>query len=161
MTLLHVSSSSSQGPHSKILMTGGRGVRQRFIFYTQKNHNSNNLPTPKNYYFFSIPPNKSLSPFFAPQKIPSVFLHNLKKSRRLSQTQKNHFCQNFRPEKHHSDLPIINICEWGPWAFVFCCFFCFFNLIHFCLYRWCRVVYKVLDSVIIKYYMPIHWCNGE
>ena len=26
------------GAHSQILMTGG-GVRQRFIFYTQKNHN--------------------------------------------------------------------------------------------------------------------------
>ena len=28
-----------QGPHSHILMAGGGGVRQRFIFYTQKNPN--------------------------------------------------------------------------------------------------------------------------
>ena len=27
---------STQGPHSQILMTGGGGGRQRFIFYTQK-----------------------------------------------------------------------------------------------------------------------------
>ena len=61
------------GPHSQILMTGG-GVRQRFIFIPKK------ITTSKFVY-----PKKSLSPFIATQKNPSVFFfRDPKKFRRLS-----------------------------------------------------------------------------
>ena len=59
-------------------------VRQRFIFYTQKNHNFR-ICLPKKITTFLACPKKSLSPFFAtpinpsvffsrPQKIPASFL---------------------------------------------------------------------------------------
>ena len=136
--LLYVSSSSSQGPHSKILMTGGRGVRQRFIFYTQKNHNSK-ICLPKKITTFLAYPNKSLSPFFATPKNPSVFLHNLKKSWRLSQTQKNHFCQNFRPQKITRTSPSLTYVSGAPGpsssSAVSSASSASSYLIHFCLYR--------------------------
>ena len=52
---------TAQGPHSHILMTGG-GVRQRFIFYTQKNPNFRICLPKKIPTFFSIP-----------KKIPQCF----------------------------------------------------------------------------------------
>ena len=56
----------TQGPHSQILMTVG--VRQRFIFYTQKNHN------------FRICLPKKITTFFSiPQKIPPLFFRDPKK----------------------------------------------------------------------------------
>ena len=50
---------TAQGPHSQILMTGG--VRHRFIFYTQKNHNFR-ICLPKNITTFLAYPKKSLRP---------------------------------------------------------------------------------------------------
>ena len=57
---------------------GGGGVRQRFIFYTQKNHNFR-ICLPKKINTFLAHPKKSLSPFFTTPKIPSVFLSRPKK----------------------------------------------------------------------------------
>ena len=64
----------AQGPHSQILMTGrgGGGVRQRFIFYNQKNHNFR-ICQPKKITAFLACGNNSLSPFFATPKNPSGF----------------------------------------------------------------------------------------
>ena len=50
---------------------------------------------------------KNPSVVFATQKNPGVF-HRPKKIP---------FGQNVRPQKNPSDPPIIEICEWGPWAF--------------------------------------------
>ena len=80
----------SQGPHSQILMTGGGGrVRQRYIFY--------NITT-----FFLAYPRKSLSPFFATQKVPLLFFA----------TQKNHFWPKFKTQKNHSNPPR----HWNMWV---------------------------------------------
>ena len=72
----------SQGPHSQILTTrggrGGGGVRERFIFYTQRNHNFRICLQIKVTTFFSIP-----------QKNPSAFFRNPKKSLCLFRDQKN------------------------------------------------------------------------
>ena len=52
----YCSGTGSQGPHSQILMTGGGGgVQQRFIFYTQKDHNFRIGLPKKITTFFSIP----------------------------------------------------------------------------------------------------------
>ena len=68
----------SQGPHSHILMTGG--VRQRFIFYTQKNPN------------FRICLPKKIPPFFSiPKKIPQCFC--ISKFYYLSSSWKAKTCQ--------------------------------------------------------------------
>ena len=76
----------TQGPHSQILMMRGEGegVRQRFIFYTQKDHNFRICLPQKITTFFSIPkkipqsffcnPKKSLCFFLRPKKIPASFI---------------------------------------------------------------------------------------
>ena len=70
--------------HSQILMMRkGGGVQQRFIFYTQKNHNFK-IFLPKKIPTFLAYQKKSLSPFFASPKNSSVIFRNPKKSRRLS-----------------------------------------------------------------------------
>ena len=108
------------GPHSQILMKGvgwgGVCVRQRLIFYTPKNHNFRICLPKKKLLLFLAYPKKSLSPFFATQKYPSVFLHDSKNPCVFHRPKKINFCQNFRPTKNHSDLPVVNICEWGPWG---------------------------------------------
>ena len=94
-----------RGPHSQNLMTGGGGVRQRFIFIPKK------ITTSKFVY-----PKKSLSAFFATQKNPSVFFFATQKNPGVfHRPQKITFGQNFRPKKNHSDSPVIKICEWRPW----------------------------------------------
>ena len=61
---------SSQGPHSQILTTrgrGGGGVRERFIFYTQRNHNFR-ICLPIKITTFFRNPQKSLCFFRDPKK---------------------------------------------------------------------------------------------
>ena len=72
----------TQGPNSRNLMMegGGGGVQQRFILYTQKNHNFR-ICLPKKSLLFLAYPKKSRSPFFAIQKNPGIF----------HMPQKNHF----------------------------------------------------------------------
>ena len=65
-----------RGPTHKCLW---RGVRQRFIFYTQKNHNFRICLPKKITTFFKHTQKKSLSSFFATQKIPSFFFSRPKK----------------------------------------------------------------------------------
>ena len=81
---------SSQRPNSQILMTGEgrRGIRERFIFYTQRNHDFR-ICLPKKITTFLAYPQNSLSPFFATPKIPFVFFA----------TQRTNFGQNFKPKK--------------------------------------------------------------
>ena len=78
---------------------GGGGVRQRFIFYTQKNHNFRICLPKKITTSFSIP-KKSHSPFFAAPKNPWVFFSRPKKNPGVfHRPQKITFGQNFRPKK--------------------------------------------------------------
>ena len=77
---------NTQGLHSQILMTGegeGGGVRQKFIFYTPKNHNFRICLPKKITTFFSIPKRYPLVLFSQPKKIP-LFFCDPKKSRHLS-----------------------------------------------------------------------------
>ena len=92
-----------QGPHSQILMTGG-GVRQRFIFYTQNNHNFRICLPKKISTFFSITqkipwsffrnPKKCLCFFSRPKKIPVSFID-----------PKNHFWTKFQTQKKITRTP--------------------------------------------------------
>ena len=95
---------------------GGGGIRQRIIFYTQKNHNFKICLPKKITTFFSIPkkipwsffrnPKKSLwFFFFATQKILAYFID-----------PKYYFGPKFQTQKNHSDPPVIKIWEWGPWG---------------------------------------------
>ena len=91
----------SQGHHSQIFMTGGGGgVRQRFIFYTQKNHNfriclpkkiTTFLGTTQKNLLVPFPQSKKIPLFFffATQKNPSVFHRPKKITTFLGTTQKN------------------------------------------------------------------------
>ena len=92
----------SQGPHSQTLMTGGSDRGSHFI---PKKITTSEFVYQKKSLVFLAYPKKSLSPFFATQKNPSVLFRDPKKSRRLSQTQKNHFWPKFQTQKNHSDPP--------------------------------------------------------
>ena len=60
------------------------GGSDRDLYFITKNITTSEFVYPKNYLFFSIPKKKSLSPFFATLKNPSVFSCDPKKFRRLS-----------------------------------------------------------------------------
>ena len=77
---------------------GGGGVRQRFIIYTQKNHNFR-ICLPKKITTFLAYPKKSCCPFFTTQKNPGIF----------HRPKKNHFCQKFQTQKNHSDSPPLSL----------------------------------------------------
>ena len=74
---------TAQGLHSQILIMEGGQVQQRFIFYTQKDHNFRICLPKKITTFLSIPKKKSLSSFFAthlrPKKISTSFIDPKKK----------------------------------------------------------------------------------
>ena len=95
---------AAQGPHSQILMMGGGGVRQRFIFYTQKNHNFR-ICLPQKITTFLAYPRKSHSPSFVTPKNPSVFLCNPQNPGVFHRPKKITFGQNFRPKKITQNPP--------------------------------------------------------
>ena len=104
------------GPHSQILMErggGGEVVRQRFIFYTQKDHNFRICLPKKITTFFRIPQN-TLSPFFATQKNPSVFFSDPPKIPASFTDPKNHFWPKFQTPKNHSDPPSLKYVSGAP-----------------------------------------------
>ena len=72
---------------------GGEGVRQRFIFYTQKSHNFR-VCLPKKSLRFLAYPKKSRSPFFATPKKSLWFFFFA-----------THFWPKFQTQKSHSDPP--------------------------------------------------------
>ena len=90
------------------------GIRQRFIFYTQKYHNFRICLPKKITTFFSIPPKNTLAPFRNLNKSLCFFFRDPKKSQRLSETQKNHFGQNFRPKKITRTLPSLKYVSRAP-----------------------------------------------
>ena len=105
-----------QGLHSQILMMGGEWVRQRFIFYTQKNHNFRICLPKKITTFFSIPKKIPWS-FFATPKNSSVCYSSQPQKILVSFIDpKKSLLPKFQTQKNHSDLPVTNICEWGPWV---------------------------------------------
>ena len=109
----------AQGPHSQILMMRGGGGRQRFISYM---HNFSICLPKKITTFFSIPKKNPLVLFSQPKKIPPFFFVTQKNSGIFHRPKKIIFGQNFRPKKSlgpPTPPPIIKICEWGPWAFLY------------------------------------------
>ena len=106
--------SSPQGPHSQILMTGGGGVRQRFIFYTQKNHNFRMCLPKKVTTFFSIPPKVPLS-FFRNPKICLCFCCDPKNPGLFHRPKKSLWAKI--SGRIPLGPPVIKICEWGPGVF--------------------------------------------
>ena len=97
-------------------MSGG-GVRQRFIFYTQKNHKFRICLPKKNHYFFLVYPKKPLVLFSQPKKFLCFFSRPKIIPASFVDPKKNHFWQNFRPQKiTRIPPPVIKICEWSPWA---------------------------------------------
>ena len=97
---------------------GGGGVQQRFIFYTQQNHNFRICLPKKITIFFSIPkipqsffhnPKKFLCFFSRPKKLPASFI-DPKKSLWAKISDPKKIPQTPPPS------PVIKICEWGPWV---------------------------------------------
>ena len=104
------------------------GVRQRFIFYTQENHNlriclpkkitTSEFVYPKKSLLYLAYPKNSLSPFFAtPQKSLCCFFSRPKKIPASFTDPKRLLWPKFQTQKSHSapPPPVIKICEWGPW----------------------------------------------
>ena len=81
------------------------GVRQKFIFYTQKITKFQNLSTQKNHCFFLAKPKKPLSPFFATQKIPSVFSGPIKIPASFIDPKKSLLAKILDPKKSLEPLP--------------------------------------------------------
>ena len=77
-------------------------VRQRFIFYTQKNH-----------YFLAYP-KKFLNSFFATPKNPSYFVATQKTPGVLHKPKKITFGQNFRPKKITRSPPSLEYVSGAP-----------------------------------------------
>ena len=87
----------------------GGGARERFIFYTQKNHNFRiclpkksqlqNLSTQKNHYFFYHTQKNPLVLLSQLQKIPLFFFATQKNPGIFYRPQKITFGQNIRPKK--------------------------------------------------------------
>ena len=94
---------------------GGGGVWQRFIFYTQKDHNFRICLPQKNNYFFLAYPKKSLCPFLATQKNPSVFFSWPQKILVSFIDPKKSPLAKISDPKKSLGPPVIKICEWGPW----------------------------------------------
>ena len=114
-------------PGAQILMTGGGGGggggrgggvgvgSDSGSYFIPQKITTSEFVCPKKSLLFLAYPKKSLSPFFATQKNPSVFSCNPKKILTSFTNPKNHFGPKFQTQKNHSDLPVIKICEWSPW----------------------------------------------
>ena len=96
---------------------GGRGGGGRGSYFIPKKNHNFRICLPKKINTFLVYPKKSLSPFFATQKNPSVFLCDPKIPESFIDP-KNSLLPKFQTHKNHSDLPVINICEWSPWVFL-------------------------------------------
>ena len=98
------------------LMTGGGGggLTVVHILYPKKSQLLY-LSTPKKSLLLLAYPKKSLCPFFATPKNPCFFLLRPKKIPASFIDPKNHFGPKFQTQKNHSESPVIQICEWGPW----------------------------------------------
>ena len=100
---------NNQTPRVPLTNFNDRGrIRQRFIFYTPKNHNFR-ICLPKKSLLFLAYPKNPLVLFSLPKKIPVSFFHDPKKSRRLSYTQKNHFWPKFQTQKNYLDPPPLSL----------------------------------------------------
>ena len=109
-----------QGPHSKILMTGGGGGGIRGSYFIPKKSQLQNLSTPKNHYFlsFNIPKKHPLVLFSQPKKSLCFFFATHKNSCIFHRPKKNHFWPKFQTQKNHSKpppLPSLKY-EWGHWV---------------------------------------------
>ena len=100
---------STPGTHSQILMTGGGGI-DRGSYFVPKKITTSEFVYPKKSLFFQhtqknplvlfshwIATQKNIGVFHGPKKIPFA---------------------KISAQKNHSDLPVIKICEWGPWDLV-------------------------------------------
>ena len=93
---------------------GGGRVRQRFIFFTQKNHTFR-ICLPKKSLLFLAYPQKSLSSFFATPKNPSGFFFATQKNPGVfHRPKKITFGQNFRPKKITRTPPSLKYVSRAP-----------------------------------------------
>ena len=93
------------------------GVRQRFIFYTQKNHNFR-ICLPKKSLLFLAYPKKSLSPFFATQKYPSGFFSRPQKIPASFIDPKKSLLAKLSDPKNHSGLPSLKFVSGAPGMYI-------------------------------------------
>ena len=132
---------NAQGPHPQILMMGGGGVRQKFIFnfIPKKNYNFRIcLPKKKITTFFSIPPKKPLVLFSQPPKNPPFFFGTQKIPASFKDPKKSPLVKISDPKKSLGPPPpppppaVIKICEWGTQSF---------NVILFwsCVWLWTKL----------------------
>ena len=99
----------------------GRGEgdpREVYILYPKKSQ-LQNLSANKNHSFFSIPPKKSLSPFFATPQYPFVFMATQKNPGVFHRPKKSLLAKISDPKKSFDPPSVIKICEWGPWGRAF------------------------------------------
>ena len=94
------------------------GVRQRFIFYTQKNHNFR-ICLPKKSLLFLAYPKKSLSPFFATQNYPSGFFLRPQKIPASFTDPKKSLLAKLSDPKNHSGLPSLKFVSGAPGMDIF------------------------------------------
>ena len=84
---------------------GGGGVRQRFIFYTQNNHNFRICLPKKISTFFSITQKNPLVLFSQPKKMPLFFFATQKNPGVFHRPKKPLLDKISDPKKNHSDPP--------------------------------------------------------
>ena len=90
---------TDQGGPLTYFNDGGGGIRQRFIFYTQKIPNFRVCLPKKITTLFSIPKKNPLILFSQPKKIPLFFFATQKNPGVFHRPKKITFGQNFRPQK--------------------------------------------------------------
>ena len=99
---------------------GGGGVRQRFIFYTQKNYNFRICLPKKITTFYSVPKKNPLVLFSQPKKIPLFFFATQKNPGVFHRPKKITFGQNFRPKKITRTPPSLKYVSGAPGVCTFC-----------------------------------------
>ena len=101
---------------------GGGGVQQRFIFYTQKKSQLQNLSTQKDHYIFCTIPKISLVLFSQPKKNPSVFYFVTQKYPDVfHRSKKITFGRNSRPKKITRTFPPLKYVSGAPGNSTLCC----------------------------------------
>ena len=108
--------SVAKGPHSQILMTGGRGGgSDRGSYFIPKKITTSKFVYPKKSLLFFACPKYPLVLFSQPKKIPLFFFATQKNPGVFHRPKTITFAKISDP-KNHSDPPVINICEWVPWG---------------------------------------------